>query len=78
MSTYNGIATSWYTTGQTITFCIRGEHNVTEDYYSLEVNGHIERGSIWIEGTDSNGFDYDSLVETCIAFNAPKNYNLIF
>tara|TARA_R110000764_G_scaffold226667_1_gene316500 strand:- start:30 stop:269 length:240 start_codon:yes stop_codon:yes gene_type:complete len=79
MSTYNGIATSYYTSGsENITFCIRGEHNITEDYYSLEVEGRMEKGSIWIEGTDSNGFEYDALVESCIAFNAPKGYNLIF
>ena len=79
MNTYNGLATSYYTLGSNnITFCIRGEHNVTEDYYNLEVEGRIEKGSIFIEGTDSNGFEYDSLVESCIAYTAPKGFTLIF
>jgi hypothetical protein len=80
MSTFNGLATSYYTTGsENITFCIRGEHNVTEDYYSLEVEGlRDHKGNVWVDGTDSNGFEYDSLVEACIAYAVPKGITVIF
>ena len=76
----NGVHVSYYTMGgehwsrsETITFCVRGTHNITEDFYHVDVEGRIaENGDIWVEQTDSNGFDYDDLVEACITMVAPS------
>ena len=70
----SGVHASYYTMGsENITFCIRGTHNITENFYHVDVEGSIaENGDVWVERTDSNGFDYDDLVEACITMVAPS------
>ena len=76
----NGVHVSNYTMGgehwprsETITFCVRGTHNITENFYHVDVEGSVaDNGDIWIEQTDSNGFDYNDFVEACITMVAPS------
>lgn len=79
-NTYEGIFTSYYLSGsENITFVIQGEHSVTEDYYNCEVEGTIDNnGNVWLEGTDSNGFEYDSVVEMGITFAQADYMTLYF
>ena len=77
---YYGLHTSYYLSGsENITFVIQGEHNITEDYYNCEVNGIIDHnGNVHVDGTDSNGFEYDGVVEMGITFAQADYMTLYF
>lgn len=65
---YYGLSLEYYRTGESnITFCVRGTADYSENYYDVEVEAYEdEKGNVWVEGTDANGYEYNNLVRSVI------------